>query len=203
MYTDPLPRLGSKRSCSEGSMGGPLMLQWKVCTCVHVLLLHTMFVLEIPSWSMDVYSVTYTHFVLVMLYTVHHMASHCTPLCTSHFTLYYVILYVTLCIRCTVHPSGVTMNILITGRTSTHHPPQSNGDHFTRSEPKRRHLEEGVPSVSYYIILMSCQVCISCKRHVRFCTYVICSDKPPNRDMQWKVHNNLWYTLLCYSCTFP
>ena len=72
----------------KGEWGSPLMLQWKVCTCVHVLLLHTMFVLEVRLWSMDVYGVTYTHFVLVMLYTVHHTASHCTPLCTAYFTLY-------------------------------------------------------------------------------------------------------------------
>ena len=153
-----------------------------------------MFVLEVPSCSMDVYSVMYTHFVLVMLYTVHHTASHCTPLCTSHFTLYYVILYVTLYIRCTVHPSGVTMNVLITGRTSTHYPPQSNGDHFTWSEHKRRHLEEGVPSLSYYIILVMSSLYILYKS-CTVCTHVICSDHPPNRDMWWKVHNNLRYTL--------
>ena len=60
----------------KGVWGSPLMLQWKVCTCVHVLFLHTMFVLEVPSCSMDVYSVMYTHFVLDMLYTVHHIVHH-------------------------------------------------------------------------------------------------------------------------------
>ena len=134
------------------------------------------FVLEVPSCSMDMYSVMNTKFVLVMLYTVDrtasHCTSHCTPLCTSHCTPLYTshcmshCIFVILCIISTLHPSGVTLNIIITDSSSTHHPPQSNGDHSTWSEPKRRRLEEGV----YWTVY----ICVVCVPHV-LCYYIRCA----------------------------
>ena len=135
VYTDPLQRLGSKRSCSEGSMEessratveGMYMCARSLaayCACTGGTVVLCGYV------QCDVHTVCPCYVV--------HCTSHCTPHCTSHCI--FVILYIT----STVHPSGFTMNIIITESLSTHHPPQSNGDHFTWSESKRRHLEEGV-----------------------------------------------------------
>ena len=88
------------------------MLQWKVCTCVHVLLLHTMFVLEVPSCSMDVYSVIQYSIVIQCVHTfcpcyVVHCTPHGITLYSTLYITFYKILYVTLCITCNIHPSGV------------------------------------------------------------------------------------------------
>ena len=49
VYTDPLPQLGSKRSCSEGSMGES---SHATVEGMYILLLHTVFALEVPLCSM-------------------------------------------------------------------------------------------------------------------------------------------------------
>ena len=131
------------------------MLQWRVCSCVHVLLLHTMLVLEVPSCPMDMYRVMLC-ILLTTLYATLYITMYITLYMTLYNTLYtlylrYITLYITLYVTLynTLYTkiyiiSGVTMNIIITESSSTHHPPRSNGDHSTWSEPKRRHLEEGV-----------------------------------------------------------
>ena len=123
VYTVPLPRLGSKRSCSEGSMGESshatvegMYMCARSLVAYHVCIGGTFMLYGCVQC--DVFALSYTAY-----HNLHH---------TVHHTLHHIII------------SGVTMNIIITESTSTHHPPQSNGDHFTWSEHKRRHLEKGV-----------------------------------------------------------
>ena len=49
VYTDPLPQLGSKRSCSVRDMGES---SHATVEDMYILLLHTVFVLKVPLCSM-------------------------------------------------------------------------------------------------------------------------------------------------------
>ena len=70
VYTDPLPRLGSTRSCSEGSMGesshatveGMLMCVYSLVVCIWIC----------TEWC--------------FVYWLPHCTPHCTSQCMSHYT---------------------------------------------------------------------------------------------------------------------